>query len=267
VNAPVDVRSARPPDGYVAVAIGECRALACAGTAEWLTEVLERGASLHDWAAAVPERSTFAGRGQVFAVPAPVVLRGAAAASDRWAIRHHIRGGAVAMHLGDRYLRVGRPRPFRELAASVWARNHEVRTPRVVAAAMYVDGAFYRADIATEVVHGAVTLADRLHETDGERGWLVAMAAAGDLIRGLADIGLYHVDLNAHNILLGPDPDESPWIIDLDRARVLGRPSPRSGDRMLDRLTRSIAKCGTPTGDALGTREILAALGTRRESL
>lgn len=267
MTSPVDPRRTRPPSGYIAVAFEGGRALAWAGAAEWLMGVVQGGASLHDWAANTPDRATFAGRGQVFAVSAPVALEGNAVASKRWAIRHYIRGGAVAMHMGDRYLRVGRPRPFRELAASVWARDQELRTPRVVAAAMYVDGPFYRADIVTEVVEGTVTLADRLHETDGERGWLVAMAAAGDLIRRLADIGLYHVDLNAHNVLLGPDPEEAPWIIDLDRARVLGRSSRQAGDRMLDRLTRSIAKCGTPTGDALGTREILAALETRRESL
>lgn len=171
------------------------------------------------------------------------------------------------MHMGDRYMRLGRPRPFRELTASTWARSRGIRTPRVIAAAMYPDGPFYRADIVTEVVEGAVTLADRLHETDGERGWLVAMASVGDLVRTLAETGLYHVDLNARNVLVGANPEEDPWIIDLDRARVLGRASPQAADRMLARLTRSIVKSGTPTGEALGTGEILAALERRAASL
>lgn len=265
--SPRHVRSGRVPDGYVEVDFEHGRALASPESAAWVGEVVAGGGTLHGWAGAIPQRSTFPGRGQVFAVPAPVGPGSGADIAVRWAVRHYIRGGAVAMHLGDRHLRTGRPRPFREVAASSWARSRGIRSPRVIAAAMYTDGPFYRADIVTEVVEGAVTLADRLHETDGERGWLVAMAAAGDLARSLAETGLYHVDLNARNVLVDAEPEELPWIIDLDRARILGRPSPQAADRMLARLTRSIVKIGTPTGEPLGTGEVLAALETRGDSL
>ena len=128
----------------------------------------------------------------------------------------------MAMHMEDRYLRGGRPRPFRELSASAAARARGIRTPAIVAGATYVDGIHYRCDLVTEVVADATTLADVLHEQDGTRGWLVAMAAAGALIRELADAGVFHVDLNARNILLAGTP-ASAWVIDLDRARVLTR--------------------------------------------
>lgn len=249
------------PEGYTVVDFGGGRAVARPEATSWLSEVVASGRTLHEWAAAEPGRSTFEGRGAVYSVPAPD------GSPDRWAVRHFFRGGAVAMPMGDRYLRVGRPRPFREVAASEWARSRGVRTPEVVVAATYHDGPFYRADLVTVVAEDTTTLVDRLHETDGERGWLLAMAEAGDLVRSLAAIGLYHVDLNGRNILLDRVGDGPPWIVDLDRARVLRRPSAQAEDRMLARLTRSIVKAGTPTGESLGAGEVLAALGTRRAEL
>lgn len=254
------------PTGHVEVAFDGGRAMVVSEAAEWLADVVSTGTTVHGWAANVPERSTFPGRGTVYAVPRPSAGAGSVDGT-RWAVRHYVRGGAAAMPMGDRYLRVGRPRPFRELSVAEWARGRSVRTPRVIAAAMYVDGPFYRADLVTEVVEDAVTLAERLHATDGERGWLLAMARAGDLIRSLAGIGLYHVDLNARNILIETSPEEAPWVIDLDRARVLRRPSAQAEERMLARLSRSIVKGGTPTGEPLGTGEVLAALESREASL
>jgi 3-deoxy-D-manno-octulosonic acid kinase len=167
--------------------------------------------------------------------------------------------------MADRYLRAGRPRPFRELAASVEARDRGIRTPAVVAGATYADGLYYRCDLVTEWVPDAPTLADVLQREDGTRGWLVAMAAAGELARELARAGIFHVDLNARNILLGEDG--SRWVIDLDRARVLRGSSETVGERMVARLTRSIVKIGTPTGEHLSDREVQAALERRPEEL
>lgn len=227
------------------------------GAAEWIDGVMGEGTTLHGWAESRPERTTFAGRGQVYAVPAP--LNGPDGRA-RWAVRHYRRGGAMAMHMVDRYLRVGRPRPFREITASDVARSRGVRTPAVVAGAVYPDGIYYRCDLATEVVPDVRTLADMLHEHDGTRGWLVSMARAGALIRDLADAGVFHVDLNARNILLSDDPDDEAWVVDLDRARILTRPSESMGERMRIRLTRSVVKIGTPTGERLADSEVDRAL-------
>jgi len=116
-------------------------------------------------------------------------------------------------------------------------------------------------------VPGARTLANTLLHHDGTRSWLVAMARAGDLIRQLAELGVFHVDLNAHNILLTEGPDAESFVVDLDRARILRRPSSRAGERMQARLTRSIVKIGTPTGEHLRDSEIETALARRVEEL
>ncbi|MDA0327504.1 MAG: hypothetical protein O2958_00625 [Gemmatimonadetes bacterium] len=216
--------------------------------------------TLYEWAASVETRSEFRGRGRVYSVPAPVL---GPSGAKHWAVRHYFRGGAMAMHMVDRYLRLGHPRPWRELAASEAARSRGVRTPAVVAAAVYLDGACYRADLVTEVVSNARTLATTLFEQDGTRGWAVAMSRAGALIRTLSDSGVFHIDLNAHNILLPDDPNEDALVVDLDRARILRRSSDSASERMRARLTRSIVKVGTPTGEHLRDSEIRTALARR----
>ena len=225
-----------------------------------MTEALEVHGTLHDWAAALPDRSSFPGRGTVYSVPAPVP---GPDGRQRWAVRHYRRGGAMASWLEDRYIRLGRPRPFREIAASATARARSVPTPAVMAGAVYPSGLHYRADLVTEVVPDACTLVDVLHETDGTRGWLEALGAAGRLVEELGEAGVFHVDLNAHNILFEEGDTDRPWVVDLDRARILGRSSPGVRERMRSRLVRSVVKEGTPTGDPVREGEVLEAL--RRE--
>lgn len=246
---------------YRTIRSAGARARVRAVAAAWAEGVLTSGRTLHEWAAERDGVREFPGRGRVYSVEAPLA---GPDGRHRWAVRHYRRGGAMAMHMEDRYLRVGRPRPFRELEASCLARARGVRTPAVVAGAVYPDGACYRCDLVTEVVPGVRTLADLLHEHDGTRDWLVCMARAGALVRRMGEAGVFHVDLNARNLLMADDPEDEPWVVDLDRARILRRPSASAADRMQVRLTRSIMKIGTPTGEHLRHAEIEAAL-TRRQ--
>lgn len=250
------------PVGFDSYRRGSVRGWVWAEARSWLTSVLGADQTLYEWAASMEARTEFRGRGRVYSVPAP--LPGPSGA-DQWAVRHYFRGGAMAMHMVDRYLRLGHPRPWRELAASEAARSRGVRTPAVVGAAVYLDGACYRADLVTEVVPHARTLATVLFEQDGSRGWAVAMSRAGALIRRLAESGVFHVDLNAHNILLPDDASADAIVVDLDRARILRRASASASEKMQARLTRSIVKVGTPTGEHLRDSEIQAALARRWE--
>jgi len=251
------------PRGYLRRRYAGGEYLAWEGAIDWIARILDED-TLHGWAGARKDRIDFSGRGRVHAVPAPLPGPDGRA---RWAVRHYRRGGAMAMHMEDRYMRGGMPRPFREIAAVEESRARGVRTPAPVAGATYVQGVSYRCDLVTEVVPEVRTLAALLHEHDGTRSWLRSMARAGDLIRSLAEAGVYHVDLNARNILLSDDHSEPAWVVDLDRARVLDGPSPRAGERMELRLVRSIVKIGTPTGEHLGDRELMTALATRGSDL
>jgi tRNA A-37 threonylcarbamoyl transferase component Bud32 len=253
-----DLSSPDPiPEGYQLRTVGAAKAIVWKTAAPWLDSVLSSGEGVHAWASEREGREEFPGRGRVFSVPAPA--QGPSSA-QRWAVRHYHRGGAMAMHMGDRYLRIGRPRPWRELTASAAARARGIPTPAVVCGVAYAQGRHYTADLVTEVVPDSVTLAETLLATDGTRGWLVAMSHAGALIRRLTEAGVFHVDLNARNILLTTTPTTEAFVIDLDRARVLRRASASAGDRMRARLIRSIVKIGTPTGEQLAVSEIEAAL-------
>jgi tRNA A-37 threonylcarbamoyl transferase component Bud32 len=154
----------------------------------------------------------------------------------------------MASMLGDRYLRSRTIRPYHEAEASEAARARAVPTPRVVAAAMYPAGPFYRADMVTEFIPGASDLVEALFDTrrrgaGGAAERLDSLRAAGDLIRQMARAGLRHRDLHAGNILLqweGATP--RPYLLDLDRC-VVGNPGrPISPASMHRRLRRSLSK-------------------------
>jgi 3-deoxy-D-manno-octulosonic acid kinase len=171
-------------------------------------------------------------------------------------VRHYRRGGAVASYLGDRYLAVGATRPEVEIRASVEARARGVRTPAVVAGAWYRAGPFYRADLVTELVPGATTLADALFSAPRGAAAERSLAAAGRLARELGEAGIGHADLNARNVLEGTDsPAAGPWVIDLDRATVEGRKGIEAARPMLARLERSLRKFGATSGRPLSGAE------------
>lgn len=116
---------------------------------QWLAEA----GTLATYAGAHPSAEALHGRGTVFAIPSPLPGGG------QWVVRHYHRGGALASLLGDRYLRVGTPRPVREYALGRALAERGVPTPRMVGAAVYPAGAFYRGDLVTERVEGARDLA------------------------------------------------------------------------------------------------------------
>jgi 3-deoxy-D-manno-octulosonic acid kinase len=209
------------------------------------------------------------GRGRVAVVPIPAAP--GAAPEERWVVRHYHRGGAVASALGDRYLRVGAPRPFRELSMLEAVRARGVPSPEPVGAAVYFAGPFYRGDLVTVWVPDSIDLATLLfHARAGApavaapadadaAGHADAMRAAGRLVRLLHDRGVAHPDLNLKNILLTPavgvagsGREPEALVLDLDRATLGdGAVSERARRGMLARFWRSAAKWERRTGQSL----------------
>lgn len=224
----------------------------------WVREVLESGRTLFEAARTHPERTRLDGRGPAWAIPGR---------NARWVVRHYRRGGWMAPLLDDRYLRLGRPRPFRELAASRAVAARGIPTPRVLAAAVYPAGLVYRGDLVTELVPGGRDLAEVLfgdaagRATTAEGGGaepgpgidpVAALEASGRLLARMAEAGVYHPDLNAKNLLFAEASDGlRALVIDLDRCVL--RSTPREGDRkrMHARLLRSLAKWEARAGDSL----------------
>ena len=154
-------------------------------------------------------------------------------------LRHYRRGGMVANLLGDRYLWLGadRTRSFREfrLLAHLMARGLPVPAP--LAAGFVRHGLRYSADLVTLRIPYALTLAEKVAagaldtELAGQVGALVARFHRE---------GVWHADLNAHNILVNPD---GLYLIDFDRGR-LRAPHLSWQQANLDRLRRSLLKVG-----------------------
>ncbi|MFP4624004.1 MAG: lipopolysaccharide kinase InaA family protein, partial [Gemmatimonadota bacterium] len=222
-------------------------------------------------AAAQPGAETLRGRGRVHVVPAPV-------GSGKWVVRHYHRGGAVASLLGDRYLRVGTPRPFHEFRLGRTLETWGVPVAPHVGAAVYGSGIWYRGDLVTELVPDARDLAavlfpDRSLEGaascpggDAGKGAVGgpvdaegAMRAAGSLIRLLHERGVVHRDLNLKNILIvgggsGSGPEDGAGgtlralVLDLDRATLKADLGEGARRRMLARFWRSARKWETRTG-------------------
>ena len=159
-------------------------------------------------------------------------------------LRHYHRGGLMAQINADRYLWSGRnrTRSFREfrLLASLHAQGLPVPAPIM---ARYVRTAgTYRADLITRRIPGVQTLAQRLaaQALDAALG-----ARTGRALAGFHAIGLWHADLNAHNVLV--DPAGKVWLIDFDRCRMR-KPAMHWQQSNLDRLLRSFIKLKAAKG-------------------
>lgn len=241
-----------PPPPFVEIRAHGAVVWTRAEARPWVEASLEAGLTLHRAAAGAAGGGEVlsGGRGPVY------VVRSRAGA---WAVRHAIRGGAVARLLADRYLRLGTPRPFREATLSQQARRSGIPTPRVIAAAVYPAGIWYRADLVTEFVPDARSVGELLfgpqRTRDGGLRMRLLEEAAG-MPRRLAAAGLEHRDLNVDNLLLPGDPGSAGLVLlDLDRCRLRRPPLPDRGRGMADRLARSVRRGEERRGPALSERE------------
>jgi len=169
-------------------------------------------------------------------------------------LRHYRRGGMVAALMGDRYLWRGaaRTRGFAELRLLDAIARRGLPGPAPVAARYRRDGLFYRADLITGRIPAARTLA----ECVADEAFDTALAeAVGALVARFHREGVWHADLNAHNVLVTPS---GLYLIDFDRGRL--RQMADGWRRAnLRRLRRSLAKLGAAR-DAAAFDALWAAL-------
>ena len=154
-------------------------------------------------------------------------------------LRHYRRGGMVAALMGDRYLWAGadRTRSFAEFRLLQAMARLELPAPTVVAARYQRVGLHYRADLITRRIADTQTLAECLasNRLDAELAQEV-----GALVARFHRAGVWHADLNAHNVLVA---QAELYLIDFDRGRLR---APGQGWRLanLQRLRRSLFKLG-----------------------
>jgi len=132
-------------------------------------------------------------------------------------LRHYHRGGMIAKLLKDRYWWTGlyRTRAWREWFLLGQLRQRELPVPPVVAARVYKHGFFYQADIIMQRIPQSYSLAHVLiKEALSDTLW----KKVGVTLRRFHQRGVYHADLNAHNILL--DEQGAVYLIDFDRGEI-----------------------------------------------
>ena len=153
-------------------------------------------------------------------------------------LRHFQRGGLIARLLKDTYFFTGRKRTrgFREFTLLAELHNAGLSVPAPVMARYVRRGLRYRADLITRQIPGAQTLAERL-----KAGTLDAVIATrtGRMLAAFHAWGVWHADLNAHNLLV--DGSGQVWLIDFDRCRKR-KPAMFWQQANLDRLLRSFRK-------------------------
>lgn len=177
--------------------------------------------------ATTPETAT-GGRGTV------VFVNGRPA---RWALRHYQRGGLPGRILNDQFLYLGEnaTRSFREFRLLLALCEMGLPVPRPIAARYQRAGMIYRADLITLRIPGARPLSQVLALGQAPPDiW----EAVGSLVRRFHDAGVFHADLNAHNILVG-DAGKL-YLLDFDRGRIRSAGPWKSAN--LGRLHRSLLK-------------------------
>lgn len=153
-------------------------------------------------------------------------------------LRHYYRGGLVGKFNQDRFKRepVADSRAMAEFALLLKLRELNLPVPRPVAAQFIKAPIWgYRADILVEVIPGAQDVFKLLLQQPlTESQWQLL----GKTIRQLHNAGVYHSDLNCHNIML--DDTGKCWIVDFDKCGFRDDGAWRESN--LQRLLRSLNK-------------------------
>jgi len=163
-------------------------------------------------------------------------------------LRPYRHGGVLGEALGDRFLSPNRP--LREFRIWTLLRDRGVPLPTPVFAISRRRGLLWRSAFGAldcaEAQDGAAWL-----ETQPDMAQLHrACVAFAKMLRRFHDAGALHGDLHLRNVLVEPrhenDASMRLVLIDLDRARIVPRATPRQRLQELMRFARSLEKAGRP---------------------
>jgi 3-deoxy-D-manno-octulosonic-acid transferase len=153
-------------------------------------------------------------------------------------LRHYYRGGFIGKLIQDKfsYQSVLSSRAMQEYALLRHMRRCGLPVPRPLAAQYCPTGLHYRSDLIIELISNSRDVATLLASGD-------SLSAAqwfqlGSMIGRFHQHGVYHSDLNCHNILL--DADGKFWLIDFDKCAL--REPGSWQEKNLARLQRSLVK-------------------------
>lgn len=158
-------------------------------------------------------------------------------------IRFACRGGLMRFITRGLYLGVN-PRPVRELAVTAEARRRGLPVAEPMGAMVqWLAPALYRGAFITRMLHG-MTLWQFVQTDDDQAVRSHVIEEARRAINLAHQQGLFHADLNLHNIFVSTASESfSIALLDLDKARLYAPPLvPALRAKNLARLRRSINK-------------------------
>lgn len=153
-------------------------------------------------------------------------------------IRRYRRGGLIAKFNKAHFLYTGlkSTRPWLELVLLEQMHSLGLPVPRPIAGLVTTQNGFYRSALITETIANASDLFDiikagKSHTLDWNN--------IGRVIKRFHNNGIYHSDLNCHNIMI--DQLNTVWVIDFDKCEQ--RPMDSTWQQNnIDRLKRSLDK-------------------------
>jgi 3-deoxy-D-manno-octulosonic acid kinase len=133
---------------------------------------------------------------------------------QQWVLRHYYRGGLIGKIINDKYFFTGQEntRAAQEYQLLGTLQSLALPAPKPIAFRVVKQGPFYQADLLSSRIEHAQDLVAILSKGELTEGiW----REVGKVIRRFHNAGIYHHDLNSHNILL--DDNNNVWLIDFDR--------------------------------------------------
>lgn len=188
-------------------------------------------------------------------------------------LRHYRRGGLVR-HISEKhYIFTGmdNTRAMREFDLLLSLQSKGLPAPVPYACRVLRHGLFYTASLVTHRLPGQ-TLAERLlangllssENTCDKNLW----RSLGELIARFHAAGVFHADLNAHNIML--DDDGNLFLIDFDRGRMQALPKDPAQSgwcvENISRLERSIKKIiSSESNNGVGAHTLMQKFSQLKE--
>ncbi len=133
---------------------------------------------------------------------------------QEWVLRHYYRGGLIGKINQDSYVFNSQQntRAAQEYQLLQLMKTWQLPCPTPVAYRIIRHGLFYKADLLTSrITHAQDLVALLTKQAISTDIWY----HIGATLKRFHDKGIYHHDLNSHNILL--DKQQQAWLIDFDR--------------------------------------------------
>lgn len=166
----------------------------------------------------------------------------------KWVLRHYFRGGLYAKLSKDSYFwtSLKNTRAYREFQLLHQIHRWKLPSPKPIAALIRKKGMYYRNDLIMSHIKHQHTFADLLMAANQP---IETWQSIGKTIAQFHQHGIYHSDLNAHNILLAKPTDEHPvYLIDFDKGAIKTIKKTWRQEN-LNRLRRSIEKISEKSCD------------------